>query len=146
MHELRENLKEYAPLILRLGLAITFFLFGYHKLSEPTQSTSEIQLLLDIGLGGASAINYYLGLTEIIIGLCLLLGWQIAYTAFAAAMLILIIFSSIIYKYGLNFDPFLFRDIGLFAAALALWALGPGPWSVDQNNNQAPSQPKNPAL
>ena len=57
-----DSQNKYASLVLRLGLAIVFGLFGYQKLSVPEQTRAEIQLLLDIGLGSAAAINFYLGL------------------------------------------------------------------------------------
>lgn len=128
---MRENLKIYAPLILRLGLAIVFFLFGYQKLSVPEQTRAEIQLLLDIGLGSAAAINYYLGLMEILIAFSFVFGAFIKYLAPLAAFLLLGFFSSFMWKYGINVDPTLFRDIGLLGGALSLWLTGGGAFSFD---------------
>ena len=55
-----------ALLVLRIGLAIVFLLFGFQKLSSPSQTTAEIQLILNfMPLAGAAAINFYLGLLEI---------------------------------------------------------------------------------
>jgi len=128
---MREGLKDYAPLFLRIGLAATFTLFGWHKLSSPEQSVAEIQLLLNSGLGSASAINYYLGLTELTIALSFWLGWGIKHTGLIATLLIAFIFGSLTAKYGLNFDPLLLRDVGLISAAFTFWILGAGPWSID---------------
>lgn len=127
----KENLKIYAPLILRLGLAIVFFLFGYQKLSVPEQTRAEIQLLLDIGLGSAAAINYYLGLFELIIAFSFVFGAFIKYLAPLAAFLLFGFFSSFMWKYGLSVDPTLFRDIGLLGGALSLWLTGSGVFSFD---------------
>lgn len=132
--------KDYAPLFLRLGLGIVFLLFGFHKLAAPEQTRAEIQLLLDIGLGSAAAINYYMGIIEILIALSLILGWYIKYSAPAATFLVTVIFASIVYKYGLSYDPTLFRDIGLIAAGLALWILGPGVLSLDKKSETTPLQ------
>lgn len=128
---MRENLKIYAPLILRFGLAIVFFLFGYQKLSLPEQTRAEIQLLLDIGLGSAAAINYYLGLIELIIAFSFVFGAFIKYLAPLAAFLLFGFFSSILWKYGLSTNPEIFRDIGLFGGALSLWLTGGGAFSFD---------------
>lgn len=128
---MQENFKIYAPLILRLSLAIVFFLFGYQKLSVPEQTRAEIQLLLDIGLGSASAINYYLGLMEIIIALSFVFGAFIRYLAPLATFLLFGFFSSFMWKYGMNIDPTLFRDIGLFGGAFSLWLTGGGAFSFD---------------
>ena len=127
----KENLKIYAPLILRLGLATVFFLFGYQKLSVPAQTRAEIQLLLDIGLGSAAAINYYLGLLELMIAFGFVLGAFIGYLAPLAAFLLFGFFSSFMWKYGINVDPTLFRDIGLLGGALSLWLTGGGVLSFD---------------
>lgn len=127
----KENLKIYAPLILRLGLAIVFFLFGYQKLSVPEQTRAEIQLLLDIGLGSAAAINFYLGLMELLIALGFVFGVFVKYLAPLAAFLLFGFFSSFLWKYGLSVDPTLFRDIGLLGGALSLWLTGGGAFSFD---------------
>ena len=127
----KENLKICAPLILRLGLAVVFFLFGYQKLSVPEQTRAEIQLLLDISLGSTAAINYYLGLIEIVIAFGFVLGAFIGYLAPLAAFLLFGFFSSFMWKYGLNTDPTLFRDIGLLGGALSLWLTGSGIFSFD---------------
>ena len=137
----KENLKIYAPLVLRLGLAIVFFLFGYQKLSVPEQTRAEIQLLLDIGLGSAAAINYYLGLIELMIAFGFVLGAFIGYLAPLAAFLLFGFFSSFMWKYGINVDPTLFRDIGLLGGALSLWLTGGGALSFDNWRSKKETTP-----
>ena len=121
----KENLKIYAPLILRLGLAVVFFLFGYQKLSTPEQTRAEIQLLLDI---------------ELIIAFGLASGSFIKYLAPLAAFLLFGFFSSFLWKYGINTDPTLFRDIGLLGGALSLWLTGGGALSFDNWRNKSVSE------
>lgn len=136
-----ENSKKYAPLLLRLGLGLVFLLFGYHKLALPEQAQAEVQLLLEVGIGTAAALNYYLGIAELFIALSLFLGWYIKYSAPVTGVLVIIIFGSILWKYGFNVnDPTLFRDAGLIGAAFALWVLGGGAWSVDERKKIIPSQ------
>ena len=137
----KENLKIYAPLVLRLGLAIVFFLFGYQKLSVPEQTRAEIQLLLDIGLGSAAAINYYLGLIELMIAFGFVLGAFIGYLAPLAAFLLFGFFSSFMWKYGINVDPTLFRDIGLLGGALSLWLTGGGALGFDNWRSKKETTP-----
>lgn len=120
-----------APLFLRFGLGLVFILFAYHKLSVPGQATAEVQLLLNIGIGSASAINFYLGLAETIIAFALFFGIYLKSASFSAAFLTIGIFTSLVFKYGINQDPTLNRDVGLIGAALALWLIGPGDWSLD---------------
>lgn len=128
---LNKHSSDLAPFFLRLGLGLVFILFGYHKLSVPTQATAEVQLLLNIGIGSASAINFYLGLVEFMIALALFLGFDSALSSFSAGFLTIGIFTSLVFKYGINQDPTLNRDVGLIGAALALWLIGPGNWSLD---------------
>ena len=124
--------KNWASFLLRWGLAVVFILFGYQKLSIPEQTRAEIQLLLDIGLGSASAINFYLGLIEIMIAISFVLGIFIKKTSLLASLMLLGFFSSFLWKYGLSIDPTLYRDLGLLAGSLALWFLGSGDWSLDE--------------
>ncbi len=129
---IQQKLNPYAPLFLRLGLGTVFFLFAFQKLSNPGQGQSEIQLLLNIGIGGASALNFYLGITELLVGISFILGAFIRYTGLIGATLIIIFFSGLVTKYGFSQDPTLNRDLGLLAGAITLWLLGAGPFSIDK--------------
>ena len=128
---IQQKLNPYAPLFLRFGLGAVFFLFAFQKLSNPGQGQSEIQLLLNIGIGGASALNFYLGVTELLVGLSFIFGAFIKYTGLIGAILIIIFFSGLVTKYGFSQDPTLNRDLGLLAGAITLWLIGAGPFSVD---------------
>lgn len=121
-----------ALLILRAGLAIVFLLFGYQKLSNPAQTTAEIQLILNLGLGGSAAINYYLGLLEIIVALALLAGVRVRIFGTIAALLTASFLGSFLTKFGVSINPDLYRDVGLTAIGLALAILGAGKYSWDK--------------
>jgi uncharacterized membrane protein YphA (DoxX/SURF4 family) len=122
----------YAPFLLRIGLAAVFLIFGMQKLMQPGQGTAEIELLISVSRGDASAMNYYFGLVEIILAAMLTVGFRVRLAALLAAGMEFVIFTSFLMKYGLSLNPDLYRDIGLFAAALALFLLGAGRWSVDK--------------
>lgn len=130
-----KNLSAYAPLALRIGLFIVFALFGIQKLINPSQAASEIQLLMNWNLGNAAALNYYLGLVEIILATSFLIGFKIKTTSLAASGLLILFFSSFLFKYGLSINPNLYRDVGLLGAAIALFLWGAGPISVDGRVN-----------
>ena len=128
-----ENKKlDIALLILRAGLAIVFLLFGYQKLSNPSQTSAEIQLLLNLGIGAVAAINFYLGLTEIIVALALLIGIYARFFGIVAALLTAAFLTSFLLKFGLSINPDLYRDVGLTAIGLALALLGSGKYSWDR--------------
>src|SRR3989344_1299094 len=141
MNTVFTKLKPYAPLFIRLGLAAVFLLFGYHKLSEPEQARAEIQLLLDMGLGSAAALNYYVGLFEMIVGISFIVGWGIKYTAPLATLSLLGILGAIL-RSGVTIDPNLYRDLGLIGAALSLWLTGAGPLSLDERRGAPADAPQ----
>ena len=142
IEELRKKLLPYAPLFLRIGIGIVFLLFAYHKLNVPEQGRVEIQGILEsLGLGAVAAMNYYLGIAELLIAFSFFLGWKIRWFAPLAAVLVGSFFVSITLKYGLSNDPSIYRDVGVFGGAIALWLLGAGPLSID--GRRAAAAPEN---
>lgn len=132
-----EKKLDWALLILRIGLAVVFLLFGYQKLASPAQTTSEIQILLNfLGLGAASALNFYLGITEVTAGLGLILGIKVKLLGFLAALLTMMFFGSFLIKLGFSINPDIYRDVGLTAAGIALGILGGGKFSVRGRKNK----------
>lgn len=123
--------QKYAPLSLRVGLAMVFLLFGLKKLLSPEQTTSEIQLLLNFELADAAALSFYVGLVEMIITFAFLFGFKVRLFAMLAAMLTLLFLASFLVKYGVSINPDLYRDVGLLGGAIALFLLGAGPLSLD---------------
>ena len=126
---------DIALLVLRVGLAAVFFLFGFHKLSSPSQTTAEIQLIVNMGLGAVSAINYYLGLTEIILALGLLAGVKTKLVGLASALLTIMFLGSFLVKFGISINPDLYRDVGLTSIGLAIFFAGPGKYSWDNKKS-----------
>ena len=123
---------DIALLVLMLGLAVVFLLFGFHKLASPAQTTAEIQLLLNfLGLGAAAAINFYMGLTEITVGIGLVLGVKTRWIGLLAALLTASFLGSFLAKYGVSINPDLYRDVGLTAVGVAIALLGAGKYSWD---------------
>lgn len=130
MENQNKNL-DIALLVLRVGLAIVFLLFGYHKLANPSQTTAEIQLMLNLGLGAVSAINYYMGLTEVIVALGLIFGVKTRLAGLVAALMTTSILVSFFVKFGVSINPDLYRDVGLTAIGIAIAILGGGKYSLD---------------
>lgn len=124
--------QKFAPVFLRFGLAAVFLLFGLQKLTNPAQTTAEVQLLLNLDLADAAALSYYLGLIEIIISCAFILGFRVRFFALAAGLLVVLFFISFLAKFGLSINPDLYRDVGLLGAAVALFLLGAGPISIDK--------------
>lgn len=123
--------QKYAPLFLRVGLALVFFLFGLKKILHPAQTTSEIQLLLNFELADAAALSFYTGLVEMLIAFSLLIGIKVRFFSLIAFFMVTLFFLSFLAKYGLSINPDIYRDVGLLGAAIALFLLGAGPASFD---------------
>lgn len=123
--------QKFAPVFLRLGLAVVFLLFGLQKLINPSQTTAEIQLLLSFELADAAALNFYMGLVEILVAGAFIIGLKVRFFALVSSLLISMLFISFFVKYGLSINPDLYRDIGLLGASGALFLLGAGPWSIE---------------
>ena len=114
-----------------LGLALVFVLFGIQKLSHPGQTTSEIQLLTNLELVDAAAFNYYLGLAELCVAASFLTGFKVRLSAIISFLMVAMFFLSFLSKYGASLNPDLYRDVGLAGASIALFLLGAGPISFD---------------
>jgi len=123
--------QKFAPVFLRIGLAFVFVFFGIQKLTNPGQATSETQLLTNLELADAAAVNFYLGLVELAIAMSFALGFKVRLFAFISSLLVVIFFISFLAKYGVSLNPDLYRDIGLIGASVALFLLGSGPLSID---------------
>jgi len=122
---------ELAPVFLRIGLASVFGIFGFQKLANPGQSVRETQLLLDnIDISNITALSYYLGVTEILICVALLIGYKTRVPAILAALMMATFFFFNI-KAAQSVNPEIFRDLGLIGSAVALFLLGSGSFSVD---------------
>ena len=123
--------QRFAPLSLRLGLAVVFLLFGIQKLTNPGQATAETQLLTNFELADAAAVNFYLSLAELAIGISFIIGFKVRIFSFLSIFLVTTFFLSFLSKYGLSLNPDLYRDLGLLGASIALFLLGSGPISLD---------------
>ena len=87
---------------------------------------------VEFELADAAALNFYLGLLELVIAGVLILGYKIRFFSMIASLLIAFLFISFFTKYGFSINPDLYRDIGLLAASIILFLLGAGPWSIDR--------------
>lgn len=123
--------QKFAPIFLRIGLAVVFLLFGIKKLSNPGQTTAEIQLLSNFELVDAAALNFYLGLVELMTAASFILGFKVRLFSIISFLMVGMFFLSFLSKYGLSLNPDLYRDIGLAGGSIALFLLGAGPMSID---------------
>lgn len=128
VEERTERLLPYVPVVLRVGLGVTFLYLGLtQKLANPGQSLLVVEqydltsvVPVDPGLWVLGA-----GLVEMAVGVALLVGFFTRATAAVAfVMLTLTLF-------GLPNDPVL-AHVTLFGMTSALFTLGGGPASIDR--------------
>lgn len=127
------RLSTYAPLVLRIGLALVFLNFGADKLLHPDINIATMQ-----GIGAPAIIpfpaaNALIACFELLVAFSLLTGAWVRITGYVAAVWI----AALILMRGYwNLS----QDVGLVGAALAITWLGAGPWSVDAIRNVRSSQ------
>ena len=114
----------YAPLVLRITLALVFLNFGIDKLLHPDINIATMQ-----GIGAPATVplpwaNTLIACFELIVALFLLSGAGVRIMGYVAAVWS----AGLILMMGYWNLP---QDIGLVGSALALAWLGAGPWSID---------------
>ena len=120
--------RRYVPLILRVGMGVTFVYLGLiQKLADPASGLLVVEkydltsvVPVDPGLWVVGA-----GVTEIAVGLALVAGF---FTRGAAAVSFVLFTTTL---FGLPDDPVL-AHVALFGMASAVFTLGSGPFSFDQ--------------
>lgn len=117
----------YSSLILRLGLAFVFIMFGIDKFIVPQNWTGYVAPFIENMLPfSLITFMYILGVIEIILGTLLLLGLFTQWTAVIITLMMLSI------NLTIGFNDVTIRDIGLMAASLALALRPSSPFSLDK--------------
>lgn len=122
-----EKMNNWAPVVLRVGIALVFLWFGTEQLLD---TNSWVNMIPDtiVNLSGMSAetlvcIN---GIFEVIFGLALLVGF---FTRLSALLLALHLVN-IIFVVGYNSIGV--RDFGLMMASFSIFLSGPDAWCLDK--------------
>jgi putative oxidoreductase len=134
-------------LIARIALTAIFLYSGFGKLTGPTGFSAYL-----LNHGFPSGITYPLailaGLTELLGGLALLVGWQTRYAA-----LVLALFTLVAALIGHRFWEIadagqrmgqlihFWKNIAMIGGFLALYVAGGGPFSLDQRRYQENRRP-----
>lgn len=122
-----EKFKEYAPLLLRLGIGgAMVFLALYEKILNPHTSALVVELYNLQAAVPVSAAMWVLGagVVELIIGVALLVGWK---TRLMSGIAFLVLSLSFFY-----FNETVFSHITLFTTLSMLFVSGGGAKSVDE--------------
>ncbi len=113
-----EKYKEYAPVIVRYGVGIVFFLLGLDQMLTPEKWLAWLPpFVSNLPLTGATFF-FMTGIFNTIVGILLLLGIFTRIAAiFASLHLIGVLFS-------IGYNDIAVRDIGLLLAAFSVFLHG----------------------
>ncbi|MGB8816733.1 MAG: DoxX family protein [Rhizobiaceae bacterium] len=115
-------------LLSRILLSAVFIPAGISKLADIGGTAGYIA---SAGIPGSSVLAWLAAIFEVVAGLCILVGFQTKYAAFALAAFC--IFTAFVFHGGA--DPvqqiMMFKNIGLAGGFLALAVAGAGAWSID---------------
>lgn len=121
-------MKEYAPVIVRIGVSLVFLYFGISQLIDAGNFVGWLPEFMQQGFMGLSAnsIVTFNGIFEVIFGSLLILG---SFTKLAAFLLALHLLG-IVVTLGLN--EIGVRDFGLMMATFSVFLNGADKFSLDR--------------
>ncbi|MBS3071676.1 DoxX family membrane protein [Candidatus Pacearchaeota archaeon] len=120
-----DRTKDYAPIAVRYGVGIVFFLFGLSQLTRPEAWIAYFPTDLPFGLVVNQAIMFN-GIFDLILGALLLLGLFTRLFAALAALHLIGVMSV------LGYNDIAIRDFGLFLGSLSILFNGADKWSLDR--------------
>jgi len=125
------NIKEYTgygPVLVRLAIAALFLNAGIRKLMNPD---GIIGLLTNQGFPLPMFLGWVVLLSEVIFGLCILVGWKVKYTAWPLVIIMLVAAFAVVGISSQSSTNFIFHIIA--AVALINLALsGPGKLAISK--------------
>ncbi len=115
------GLKDYVPVMLRLGLAALFIVQGAFSLTRLH--------------GGSSTKTILVAVVQILGGLFCLIGFLTRWAAFALAMMILFVIIDD-HHWRIFYMPEHQPYLAYLVMAFALYGVGGGKWSVDEGKKK----------
>ena len=120
------NLKEYAPIVLRISLSLVFLWFGLTGVFNTEQFIGyvpESAYSLPISIESIVILN---GIFEIILGILLITG------LFTRVVSVILSLHTLLIMFSLGYNDVAVRDFGIALATLAIAFNGPDNWSLDR--------------
>ncbi len=118
---------KYAPIILRLGLALVFLWFGTNQIMDPISWVGFIphSIISTTGLS-ATTLVFYNALFEIVAGTMLLLGF------FTRAIAFILFLHLLDIAFTVGLDSLGIRDLGLAVATFVIFLNGMDASTLDR--------------
>ncbi len=125
-------LQPFAPVVLRIGMALVFLWFGFDQFLHTSAWTGFIpDSMISISHLSATTLVYLNGVFELVFGTALLLGF---YTRFVALLLALHLLDI---TYVVGYSSLGVRDFGLSIATISIWLNGKDFFSLDRYMSDA---------
>ncbi len=126
VEQFTQNYQWLAPIFLRVGIGIVFFLFGIDKFFHVQNWIAYIPAWLPPYIPMSLEMFMYIqGVVEAVLGLFLIIGFWSRTSAFFCAAILLVITVS------MGYNELSIRDFGLFLGAAALVLREQTKWSID---------------
>ena len=124
-----ENKSAASLLIIRIGLAFTFFWAGYGKASDPVSFGMMLQNMAGIQPEMATSMALMIGILEIVSGALVLSGLL---TRSAAVFQVLILVGAMV-MFGFDFTtgPAIWKDPTILGVVIGLVIYGSGKFGID---------------
>ncbi len=119
-------MKNYAPVILRFGIAAVVLWFGTQQLMHPEMWTRLLPEWTSVFGVSQTTLIYMNGIAEIILGALLVLGIWVRFIGLVTALHLFHI------AYTVGYGAIGVRDFGLAVSALAIFFNGSDIWSLDR--------------
>lgn len=119
-------MKSYAPAVVRIGLCLVFFWFGFNQLMNPARWVGQLPEWSSLLPLGPQKLVILHGSLEILLASLLLIGLFTRVASFVLSIQLL----SIAFGFGLS--PSGVRDFGLFFALVAVFLHGPDRLCLDK--------------
>lgn len=114
-----EKLKIFAPVVLRIGIALVFIWFGTNQFIDTNQWVGYVpDYVINLSHLSAVTLVHFNGVFEIVFGVALLLGFFTRLSALLLAIHIIDI------MFIVGYDSTGVRDFGLSIATVAIWFNG----------------------
>ncbi|PBO84285.1 MAG: hypothetical protein COA77_10315 [Thaumarchaeota archaeon] len=124
-----ENKSAASLLVIRIGLAFTFFWAGYGKASDPAGFGMMLQNMVGIQPEMATSMALMIGILEIVSGALILSGLLTR----PAAMFQVVILIGAMVMFGFDFTtgPAIWKDPTILGVAIGLVIYGSGKFGID---------------
>lgn len=121
-----EKMKECSPVVLRVGLALVMYWFGFTQIFNPSRFAGLIPDVIANIFGSAQTVSFINGIAEVILATFLITG---LFTRIVAWLLAIHLAGITLI---LGWTPNGIRDFGLTMALVAVALHGPDKYSLDR--------------